>query len=251
MANVGRKRTDISRLVFWEQHWWTILRNLRDGIPGQESEHLSFPKEYWPKSKPEWMTHPGAIHDWEKQARERWLSHLNFETRTKGPIPPELDLWNALKNATSVRQVRRICRRSQWSDRLAVLRENAQLFIEALRSSRYPHKATTKDDQRLLYCARALAGIACRVPVETAVDKLRRLKHPCTKACNCRECQAIKQAVLQNLLYACFVRQAVSTKSVSGLVELDEPCKCSHCSIVNQVKSRRVKRTRENSNHAK
>ena len=239
MTKAGRKSTDIPALVWWEQQWWTTLLNLRQGLPSQKiGGGLAVPKEYWPAPPPQWMTHPGDIHDWEKKRREDFFSHSKIETRAEKAILPELDIWNAWKNATSVRQVQRISRQSQWCGRLTVLHDNAALFIDALGSPRYPRKAKTKDDQRLLYCARVLAGIACRLSTETALDKLRKLRHPSMRACRCVECQNRKRALLQDILYVCSVGKTVSRESVPRLVAVNEPCRCSHCLIVDQVKSR-------------
>ena len=192
------------------------MLHMREGVTAHEIEGgWSVPKRYLTAKPPEWMRHPGVIHDWEKRLREEFLSHLRIETHVPETVPPELDLWNRLKGARSASEVQRICRQSQWRSRLTMLNENAAMFRKALRSTRYPRKAQTKDDQRLLYCARVLAGIACRVPFETAIDKLRRLKHPKMTVCKCVECQNTKR----------------DRSAMRG-----EPCRCAHCSIVNRVK---------------
>src|SRR6266404_4040108 len=136
MPQVGRKPTDISRLIFWEQHWWTTLLNIRQGVPSQMvDERWETPREYRPSKPPDWMTNPGALYDWAKETG--FFSRLRHVENVTAAIAPELDFWNALKNATSVRQVQRICRQSKWQSRLTMLYENASQFIEALRSPRY------------------------------------------------------------------------------------------------------------------
>jgi hypothetical protein len=244
MSKAGRKSTDIPALIWWEQHWWTTLLNIRQGSLGRRIEQWSLPKGYKAVKTPEWMTHPGDIHEWSLKTGKDFASRVVQREVVTERILPEFDLWSALKNATSARQVQRVCRQSQWRSSLKMLHEKAAQFVEALRGPRYPRKAKTKDDQRLLYCARVLAGISCRVPFETAVDKLRKLQHPSMRVCKCVECQNRKGALLQDILYVCSVGNPLSRESVPRLFALNEPCKCSHCLIVDQVKSRSARPTK-------
>lgn len=177
------------------------------------------------------ITNPGAIHDWEKKAREDYSSRFEPNIwRTPG-MPAEQSLWEALKCARTARQVRSICRHSQLGSRLGGLYEHAEEFLNALKKdSRYPRKARTKDDQRLLHCARIMAGISCRVSPVTAVDKLRKLKHAKVRNCHCAACTGIKADLVQRML-AAQVDSRVSLHT-GALAELDMNCNCRHCDLV-------------------
>jgi hypothetical protein len=114
-------------------------------------------------------------------------------------IPPERDLWEALKRARTATEVRRICRRSkfwlkwEWTGELngkrwycrslyrcpSALYENADSFCQAKMYSRYPKSnRPSSDDRKLVYFVRVMAALSLTRPISfaTAEDLLRRLR---------------------------------------------------------------------------
>src|SRR5271157_3440675 len=111
MAKRGRKPADIQCLIMMEWQWWVTFSYLRDGVAGEQEIEggWSPPDDYEYPLPPAGMTDPGAIHDWEQKARKDWLSQWQHKTSISKEVPPERHLWEALKRAQTVRQVRRIC----------------------------------------------------------------------------------------------------------------------------------------------
>jgi hypothetical protein len=205
---------------------------MRDGVKGGEEIDGAWlpPADLKYPVRPAWMTQPGAIHDWEKNASKEYFSRFEQQFYRYSGVSAERQLWEALKRARTARQVRRICSQSRWRSRLSFLYERAEEFLSALRDDRYPRKAQTKDDRRLLYCAQVLAGISCRVPPATAVDKLRKLKHGQVRTCVCAECFNIKSDLVQWIL-ASLSDVGVAFPS-EVLATLDRDCQCVHCSLM-------------------
>jgi hypothetical protein len=232
----GRKPVVIPTLVFWEQHWWRTLSLMRDGSPGGEEVEVGWfpPQDFGEPIRPDWMTHPGVIHDWNRKVRDQYYSRFDHKTYTTEAIKPECHLWEALKRARTARRVRWICAQSKWRSRLSMLYEHAEKFICALNEDdRYPRKASTKDDQRLLYCARVMAGISCRIPPGTAVDKLRKLKYGKVRSCDCTDCTSIKKELVQWMLVD--LHNGTVSRPRAMLARVDNHCNCSHCVLVAHV----------------
>ena len=134
-GRAGRKPVDLRTLIFWEWHWWQAFSLIRDGvIGGQEIDGGLFPVADWKDPvRPAWMTHPGAIHEWEKKVREDYYSRFEQKSYYSKGVPVERHLWEALKRARTARQVRRICSQSRWRSRLSNLYEHAEEFLHALK----------------------------------------------------------------------------------------------------------------------
>ena len=233
MANRGRKPADIRVLVFWEWHWWQAFSYMRDGITGEQEIDGGWlpPDDSKYPVRPAWMTNPGAIHDREKKARDDYLSGFRLNVYYSNGVPAERQLWEALKRARTARQVRRICSQSFWRSRMSLLYERAEEFVIILKEDpRYPRKAHTKDDRRLLYCAQVMAGISCRIPPATAVDKLRKLRHGNVRSCQCVECFNIKADLVQWILASLSDARVAFLPEV--LATLDKDCQCTHCSVM-------------------
>lgn len=240
MAKRGRKPTDIDLLIVFENQWWWTFSNLRDGVPEREVHGVPRPPpgvDY--PMPPQGMTHPGAIHDRQKEQLDQFLSRWEVDVFHVPGEPPERHLWEALKRAKTVRWVRRICRKSQWLGPSSLLYERAEEFVSALRDSRYARKASTKDDRRLLYCAQVMAGISLRIPAATAVDKLRKLKHGNLGSCHCGHCTNMKGFLLNGLLSAVDAYQKATARGGAGAetlsavrADLAKPCRCAHCLLM-------------------
>jgi hypothetical protein len=243
MTKHGRKPIKARDLIFWEQHWWQVFLKMRDGLKGGEEVDAVWatPEDWSYPVRPEWMCDTGATHEWERKVREEIHSHFGYKIHVSKGSPGEPNLWEALKRARTARRVRTICNRSRYRHELTALYERAEVFVRALAmDSRYPRKARAKDNRRLLHCAQVMAGISCRVPPATAVDKLRKLKHGKLRRCNCADCSNIKALRLQLILiaYSDWTRADSIVKNwlpLEALAGLDEKCKCTHCSLVASV----------------
>ena len=178
MAKRGRKAIDLPTLIWLEGCWSGLFKLMRDGhAGGVELDGLPVPSDDPPGAPPSGITNPGALHDWQKTAREDWLQKWEYHPRYSAPVAPERELWNRLTKAETARQVRQICRQSRFLGPSSFLYEHAEQFVSMLNKDvRYPRKAITKDDQRILYCARVMAAIALRRSPYTVLDKLRKLK---------------------------------------------------------------------------
>jgi hypothetical protein len=136
------------------------------------------------------------------------------------PIPSERRLWEALKRAETATQVRRICSQSKiwlktrlefgsdsffeyWPFRRVLYRE-AEKFCRAKLDPRYPRhdKRKSGDYRRVEYLARVMAGLTVRLAPSTAVEKLRKMKHPAR--CLCWRCM-IRIAPRYQRSLACFL----------------------------------------------
>ena len=117
MAIVGRKPVDINLLIFWEYRWWKAFSCVRDGAVSEEiDEDMRPPEDREYSVRPMSLKNPGSIHDWEKKARETYLSGWKRSVRYTPDVHAGRDLWEALKLARTVRQVRIISRRCQLGE---------------------------------------------------------------------------------------------------------------------------------------
>lgn len=191
MAKRGRKPLDLNVLIWFEGRWGRIFSAMRDGIEGGQEMHsppYPPPDSEYPTAPPPEIKHPGAIHDWQKDARTEWRSRWRCDVHYSAGVPPERRLWEALKRVQTATEVCSIFSVSKILGPWGMLDEHAEQFVAALRDSRYPRKASTKDDRRLLYCAQVMAGISLYIRPATAVDRLRKLKH---QHCGCSHCNLI------------------------------------------------------------
>ena len=245
MARVGRKRIDVELLIFYEQRWFQTLKDMREGITEQQmiDGGWSPPANYQPRIRPQWMTKPGTIHDWEKKARQDDLALWEQNKYEIPQRPAEPQIWEALKCARTARQVRRLCMRSIWRQRLLPLHQNAEQFIATIqRDNRYPRKARTKENRRMIYMAQIMAAISLRVNPVTAVDKLRKIRHGKLNHCNCANCTSRKIELFDSILGVAKDRE-IETKypdstirAWSGsLKELQSECACSHCVLMTLI----------------
>jgi len=160
--------------------------------------------------QPKFDTTPDEIRQWRDRAQ---TEQDQFELAMHNPamvpirttaIPSERRLWEALKRAKTGAQVRRIHTRSKiwlkprlelpgggffeyWPFR-RVLYRDADRFCRAKLDPRYPGRdqRPSGDYRRIEYLARAMAGVTLRLAPSTAVEKLRKMKHP--ELCQCWRC---------------------------------------------------------------
>lgn len=158
--------------------------------------------------EPRFSTTPNEKRRWKLRTQEE---EKQFEKTILTPhvdiapaIPAERNLWEALKRAQTPAQVRRICSRSKiwlrpriefpsggfaeyWPFR-RVLYQRAQEFCRAKLDPRYPGRdqRASGDYRRIEYLARVLAGLTVGLSPSTAVERLRKMKHP--EGCECWRC---------------------------------------------------------------
>jgi hypothetical protein len=238
----------VELLIFFEARWFRAFRDMRDGITEQWDIDggWSPPADYEQPVRPSWLAHPGSIHDWERKTYSEYLAQWTRNLQKSRTVSAEPHLWEALKRARTASHVRRICSTSSWRERLRPLHEHAEQFLSALaKDSRYPRKARTKDNERMLYFARTMAGILCRTRPATALDKLRKLKHGTVRSCGCAKCTTKKMYLWDSILgsFADIEKQKQHPDSTVGfwpgsLEELDKNCSCEHCSLIALVRTR-------------
>jgi hypothetical protein len=186
-------KIDIQKLLVWEQLWYGVFKGVRDGVDSEETIMLKYPKLAPPAR--EWTVTTAV----ERRAREiyerSFLETGGLERVTMKPIPAEPRVWQRLKEATTPEGVREACRVSRYWLRpnregrafLRLLPEHAQLFVDSKKNSRYPaSERPTSEDKRLDHFARAMAGITLRKSPVTAIDQMRKWKHP--QNCPCWRC---------------------------------------------------------------
>jgi hypothetical protein len=177
---------------------------------GREALHLlSSNKKPRTIREPKFSTSPDEKRQWKSRVSDE---HEQFENdrfaidrATVRAIPSERSLWEALKRAQTASQVRRICTRSKiwlkprlefpdgsfmeyWPWR-RVLYRDAEKFCHAKRDPRYPERDKRKsgDYRRLEFLARVMAGLTVGLAPSTAVEMLRKAKHP--EECTCWRCE--------------------------------------------------------------
>ena len=192
--------------------WWKrVFQEMRDGRRSREVEVGPAPFYYITKERAEkelleklyrarsatrvreickqsqpWNVKPfvRGIYD---QAEEIPASRGYRVVKTKG-VRGDRNLWERLKRAKTVKQVRDACYSSKWwvdqtsrkgrrNAWMRKLTKDANQFIKAQEDKRYPRSnRPSSDKKRLRYLAHAMAGIACGISYRTAVDWLEDLQ---------------------------------------------------------------------------
>jgi hypothetical protein len=216
-------------LLDYEYFWVDTFRGLRDGNPQVETNSLAASGMLIKRSGQggqqvyieEVGTKPRVVKEPKFNStpdeKRRWRSRVNdletqfekdrFGTRrvSVDAIPSERPLWEALKRAQTVTQVRRICTRSKiwlkprldfpngdfmeyWPWR-RVLYRDAEKFCRAKLDLRYPRhdKRKSGDYRRIEFLSRVMAGLTMQLAASTAVEALRKMKHP--QECSCWRCR--------------------------------------------------------------
>lgn len=157
--------------------------------------------------QPTFTSTPEEIYQWDSSIRKEenlFARARSNPVKTRWPArPAERHLWEALKRARTATQVRRICSRSKiWlSGRWDLptgysmewfypqtLYERAEEFCRAKFDNRYPRrdKRESGDYRRIEYLARVMAGLSTGIAPSTAVERLRKMRHP--RRCQCWRC---------------------------------------------------------------
>ena len=122
------------------------------------------------------------IHD----KAEEFVAARNYRiVRTKA-APGDPDLWERLKQAKTIQQVRNACYSSKWwveqaSPRgkgkawMRILTKHPDEFLKAKDDKRYPRSdRPSSDNKRLRYLAYAMAGVSCGMSYRSAIDLLEK-----------------------------------------------------------------------------
>jgi hypothetical protein len=181
----------------------------RSGQAGQQVYIEEAGKKPRVVREPKFSTTPDEKRRWQSRVRnlESKFEKDRFSTGriSVGAIPSERPLWEALKRAQTATQVRKICTRSRiwlkprldfpngdfieyWPWR-RVLYRDAEKFCRAKFDLRYPRrdKRESGDYRRIEFLSRVMAGLTMRLAHSTAVEALRKMKHP--QECSCWRCR--------------------------------------------------------------
>jgi hypothetical protein len=195
----GPKSANIGELLFWEGLWFReVFSPLRNGIPGFSVEVLEWPRSRrLPKRSANEELNAERLRCWNKATKEdqRKVRIVSTHCQFKNSVPAEVHIWNALKQAKTPEDLRSAYKKSkywfnpEWSGRGYVDRffKHADLVIKAKNDPRYPSSnRPSSDDKRLEFFSAIMAGITEERSPLTAIDLLRKYKHP--SDCSCRTC---------------------------------------------------------------
>ena len=217
----GRKRLNIQDLSFWEQEWLKSLQLLRDGwghgsvdpaearlsrlsltqmeelldeferqVPEQRVAEKEHGRRLPPRKRKEWIFREGLEMGQDIAPLRRARLRKRFE------IAERCEIWKALWNARTYRQLFSACERwdklpeirgrnlktgRSYESGLGIfpdlVRKNASRFLSLRRDSRFPKSSWANDDSRLSFIAQGMAGVMIGISPRTAIHRLRTLKH--------------------------------------------------------------------------
>jgi hypothetical protein len=252
MSKRGPVPTPLSKLLFWEHLWYGVFLGLRGSDPSPE-EALSRGstarqlREELASLKASLGEGLSALKDWQiAQTAHQIEVELAFKHERELNEP---EVWTALVQAKSADKVREACRQSKrwlnpaWRGRafVQILAEKAQQFVRAKKDPYYPRR-DSGDAKRVVFFARALAGIECGISPSTAVDRLRKMRHepqPCVKMSDieCENCKGNGQIWAEPKDAAgSRSRQTCPRCGGRGRIQVESgielrPCPCVHCDI--------------------
>jgi hypothetical protein len=205
MGKRGPKSTALGELIFWEGLWYWVFRGLRGVMPTYEKlsrnknirEHLKSELQELQKMLPRDSTEEGWLSR-EKKEIERDIAPK--ETNSE-PI-----LWRALVGAKTENEVRKVCSSSKrwlnpkWDGRIYVqdLYDGALQFVQAKKDQYYPRRQSG-DEKRVVFFARAMAGISLGISPRTSIDRLRKMEHG--QKCPCIHCDLQRWERIDKLRY--------------------------------------------------
>lgn len=169
-----------STLRFFERRWFYIFKGMRDGGPPRERLRRRVRTKF--SNIPELASEQMTLED-ERQEREDEREPTDEDFIPIPPVPPEKDVWEKLKRAETIVEVREACQQSKyWLNPkvggrgfLRHLSDQAAQFLKSKKDARYPRSnRPLSDSKRLLYLARVMAGITCQVSFRSAVDRLEK-----------------------------------------------------------------------------
>ncbi len=213
----------MNQLLFWECEWYIVFREMRGRMPTFEialgrrrykqvmARHLQKLKALQPAKRSE-----------RRLFRQMAIADIENELRPRKPASNP-SLWKVIVNASTGDEVRKALEKKpvhlhgrklsvenwHWCGRTGyagILRENADQFAASKDYIYYPKgRSIDADKKRVLYFARAMAGITCGLSPVTGWDRLYRLKREHGKDCSCVFCtektwERIEQLFLKPLI---------------------------------------------------
>lgn len=190
MGRRGPHPVSIHLLRLWEWQWFWVFRGLRYGAPSRlvvRMDYLQYPdkprisgyRELDEERQKAWRVTT------EKASRAYYRKDPLKDVPTR-PLPSEKTLWDSLMRARTIPQVRATCAKSrswlnpEWQGKVFVqkLHQHADQFLLAKRDLRYPRSnRPSSDDRRILFFARAMAGITLGRSPNTAIRMLGATRH--------------------------------------------------------------------------
>lgn len=209
MGKRGPQPTQLRDLVFWEGLWYWVFYHLRGVLPSYENVTMN--KEVRKQLKVE-LNELGKLIP-SDLAEEDWLARRKMEIDRE--VKPRVSVseptvWTALVNAQTAEDVRKACRQSKrwlnpkWQGRAYVqkLFDHAKEFVLAKNTNTYYPRSQSGDEKRITFFARAMAGIEMGLSPNTAIDKLRKMKHG--EQCPCINCDSARWDRIDRQMYKHF-----------------------------------------------
>jgi hypothetical protein len=190
----GRERTPEEAVVRKN-----LLASYRDALSEARAE-LGQKKEEHSEDELVWQAHTNQL------AAE---IEVEEKSRLRERELAEPQVWKRLVRATTAERVRDACHRSKrwlnpnWRGRpfVSLLSEKAEQFVRAKDDRFYPRaQHPSSDRKRVVFFARAMAGISCGISPSTAIGRLRKMKHG--RECSCVNCSSARWENLYRAIYA-------------------------------------------------
>jgi hypothetical protein len=205
MGRRGAQPTPTSELLFWEGLWYSVFHHLRGTLPSYEKVAVDQEVKKQLRAELSELVKSVAKNTVEEDWIARHQVEIDRELRPKVPVS-ESQIWRALVAARRVADVRKACRDSQrwlnpeWGGRPYVqdLTDHAEKFLRAKQDVYYPRRDSS-DEKRVIFFARAMAGITLGISPSTSVDRLRKLKHG--TRCPCVQCDLKRWDRIERQVY--------------------------------------------------
>jgi hypothetical protein len=218
MGKRGPRPSSLSDLLIWESMWHWIFVGLRgrERTPEEallRGNILASYREALREARADLAQKEKAASEdtvvWRFHADqlagdiERQEHSLRHEHELAEP-----EVWRGLVRARTAEQVRQAYGQSkrwlnpQWRGRTFVqlLFDEAGQFVRAKHDHFYPRAShLSSDRKRVVFFARAMAGLSCGISPSTAVGLLRKLNHG--KNCPCVNCNSARWEKVHHAMY--------------------------------------------------
>jgi len=194
--NPGPKPKPINELLFWEREWYLVFREMRGRLPTYE---IALGRRRYRELLRQRLEELKALPPVESIDDLSWwrefeIAQLEGDLRPRKPSSnPEL--WKAIVDAPTGSEIQRALKKYRWhwcgrTGYATLLYENAEQFVKSKNYPYYPKgKSSAADKRRLVYFARAMAGITCGLSPITGWDRLYKLKRKHGRTCSCIWCE--------------------------------------------------------------
>lgn len=202
----GPKPKSSNELLFWESEWYVIFRAMRGEIP---SARVALGRRRYKELVHDSLEELKRLHhtDPEKEwFRQFNIAQLEQWLKPRKPVSNR-ELWGAIVRASSGDEMRRALKKYPWhwcgrTGYPALLDEHADLIVRSKNYIYYPKAGSSSADRkRVLYFARAMAGICCGLSGVTGWDRLYKLKREHGAKCLCPVCEDKQWERLEESFY--------------------------------------------------